>query len=175
MAEFSRSRAEVSRVLSDQGLGHILETITRIRSVTEESFHDSRNNSIGLNPADVNRPFAAFHRRPYLLLHEIGHHFAEAHLGKAERRALVPVFGDYDGRYRRARKPRVCDPRYVSRYAMTHPAEDFAETFAVCLWAVWEPHAVKALLAARGPECRRKAAAMRRLISRWRRQPARHG
>jgi hypothetical protein len=164
MAAFSRSRAEVARVLEQRGLGHIMQRITRIRPVKVESFHDVRDFSIGLNPGDVRRPFAAFHRRAYLLVHEVGHHFAEACLGRADRRALVPVFGDYDSLYRRAPRVRRCSPDHVSRYAMTHPAEDFAETFAVCLWACWEPQAVKDLLASRGPVCRRKAAVMRRLL-----------
>ena len=143
MAAFSRSRTEVARVFEQQGLGHIMKRITRIRPVKVESFHDVRDFSIGLNPRDVRRPFAAFHRRAYLLVHEVGHHFAEACLSRADRRALVPVFGDYDSLYRRRLRPRQCDKNHVSRYAMTHPAEDFAETFAVCLWACWEPDAVQ--------------------------------
>lgn len=165
MAAFSRSRAEVTRVLEQRGLGHIMTRITRIRAVTVESFHDVRDFSIGLNPKDVRRPFAAFHRRAYLLVHEVGHHFAEACLTRADRRALAPVFGDYDSVYRRKRRSRQCGQDHVSRYAMTHPAEDFAETFAVCLWAFWEPEAVRDLLASRGPACRRKAAVMRRLLA----------
>lgn len=172
MAEFSRSRAEVSRVLERAGLGFIMATVSRIRPVREESFHDSRDNSIGLNPRDVRRPFAAFHRRSYLLVHELGHHFAEACLTREDRTALVPLFGDYDAPYRRSPKPRRCDRDHVSRYAMTHPAEDFAETFAVCLWELWERGSVRGLLAARGPACRRKAAAMRRLLRNARAFPA---
>ncbi len=173
MAEFSRAEADVSRVLRQAGLGFIMETVSRIRPVQEESFHDSRNNSIGLNPRDVRKPFAAFHRRPYLLVHELGHHFAEACLGRQDRRALAALFGDYDAPYHRKPRPRHCGQDHVSRYAMTHPAEDFAETFAVCVWELWDPGSVRDLLAARGPACRRKAAAMRRLLRAARRSSVR--
>ncbi len=164
MAEFDRAIREVERRLRDKGLAHLLDGVRRIRVVREESFHDSRTFVIGLNPADVRKPYASFHTRPYLLLHELGHHFAEAHLGRAGLRRLAPLFGDYDQRYRRLPKPRVCGPDHLSRYAMTHPAEDFAETFAVCLWREWDPAGVAALLAARSHLCRKKAAAMARLI-----------
>jgi hypothetical protein len=164
MAEFERAIRDVEARLAAKGLEHLLDGVRRIRVVSEESFHDSRTSVIGLNPADVRKPFAAFHRRPYLLLHELGHHFAEARLGRDGLRALSPLLGDYDRPYRRLPKPRVCGPDNVSRYAMTHPAEDFAETFAVSLWREWEPRKVDALLAMRSPLCRRKVSVMTRLI-----------
>jgi hypothetical protein len=164
MAEFERAIREVETRLRAKGLGHLLEGVRRIRVVREESFHDSRTYVIGLNPADVRKPFAAFHTRVYLLLHELGHHFAEARVGREGLRRLAPLLGDYDLPYRRLPKPRRCGPDHVSRYAMTHPAEDFAETFAVCLWRGWEPRKVDALLAERSPLCRRKVSAMARLI-----------
>ncbi len=164
MPEFDRAIRDVERRLRTGGLGRLLHGVRRIRVVNEESFHDSRTFVIGLNPADVRKPFAAFHTRAYLLVHELGHHFAEACVDRADLRRVAPLFGDYDQRYRRLPRPRACGPDFVSRYAMTHPAEDFAETFAVCLWRRWEPRAVEALLAARSPLCRKKAAAMRRLI-----------
>jgi hypothetical protein len=165
VAEFDRAIEEVRERFHARGLAAAFDGVRRIRVVREESFHDSRTFVIGLNPADVKKPYAAFHRRPYLLVHELGHQFAEACLTRPQLRRLAPLFGDYDARYRRLPKPRVCGPDHVSRYAMTHPAEDFAETFAVCLWRDWQPAAVDALLASRSPLCRRKAAAMRRLIS----------
>lgn len=168
MAEFARTIRQVSRHLDRIGLGRLFRSVRGIRAVRQESYHDVRTLTIGLNPRDVRKPYAAFHRRAYLLIHELGHHFVETRLGARDRRRLEPLFGGYDAPYRRAPKPRRCGRDHVSRYAMTHPAEDIAETFAVCLWRDWEPEAVRALLAARSPACRRKAAAIRRLIARER-------
>ncbi len=161
---FERTIAEVTRYFEREGLGRILSRISRIRQVSEESFHDVRNRSIGLNPADTRKPWAAFHRRPYLLIHEVGHHFAEVVLARKDRAQLLPLFGDYDAPYRRAPKPRVADADHVSRYAMTHPAEDFAETFAVCVWKKWEPAAVEHLLAGKSVRCRQKVDVVEKLL-----------
>jgi hypothetical protein len=163
-ALFERAIADVKRRLKRAGLACVLETVKRIRVVDEESFHDSRTWSIGLNPADVRKPYAAFHTRSYLLVHEVGHHFAEKLLGPARRRALRGRFGDYDAPYRRLPKPRAADADHVSRYAMTHPAEDFAETFAVLLWRLWDPTAVDALMSTKSARCRAKLAAMEKLV-----------
>jgi hypothetical protein len=162
---FERTIAEVTRFFEREGLARILSRISRIRPVSEESFHDVRNLSIGLNPADTKKPWAAFHTRPYLLIHEIGHHFAEVVLNGTDRTRLRPVFGDYDAPYRRAPKPRRADTDHVSRYAMVHPAEDFAETFAVCLWRKWKPEEVEDLLSGKSPVCRRKVSEVARLLS----------
>ncbi|MCX7031309.1 MAG: putative zinc-binding metallopeptidase, partial [Spirochaetes bacterium] len=169
---FDRSILQVGGYFDRVGLGRLFRSVRGIRAVRQESFHDVRTLTIGLNPRDVRRPFAAFHRRAYLLIHELGHHFVETRLGKRDRKRLEPLFGNYDAPYRRAPKPRRCGPDYVSRYAMTHPAEDIAETFAVCLWCDWQPGAVRKLLGARSPICRRKAAAIGRLIARERRRDA---
>jgi hypothetical protein len=170
VAAFDRSIRRVRTHFERCGLGFLFDSMRGIRPVRQESFHDVRTFTIGLNPRDVRRPFAAFHRRPYLLIHELGHHFVEKCLGKVDRRRLEPLFGSYDVRYRRAPRPRRCDGDYVSRYAMTHPAEDIAETFAVYLWREWEPGAVRQLLEARSGRCRRKVAAIGRLLERERRQ-----
>jgi len=164
MADFEKAIRDVETRLRARGLGHVFDGVRRIRVVREESFHDCRTFVIGLNPADARKPFAAFHARAYLLLHELGHQFAEACVGPEGRKRLAPLFGDYDRPYRRLPKPRACGADHVSRYAMTHPAEDFAETFAVCLWRGWEPARVDALIGSRSPVCRRKVSAMRRLI-----------
>ena len=149
--------------LERAGLTPLLETVRRIRVVDEESYHDSRTWSIGLNPADVRKPYAAFHTRSYLLVHELGHHFAERSLSRSRRRGLRATFGDYDAPYRRLPKPRRADADYVSRYAMTHPAEDVAETFAVLLWRLWDASAVDALMSTKSARCRAKLAEMERL------------
>ena len=161
---FERTIIAVRRHFEGEGLGHILSRISRIRRVSEESFHDVRNRSIGLNPADTRKPWAAFHTRPYLLIHEIGHHFAEVVLSRTDRKRFLPLFGDYDASYRRAPKPKVADADHVSRYAMVHPAEDFAETFAVCVWRKWEPGAVKHLISGKSVLCGRKIDAVERLL-----------
>jgi len=170
---FERSIRDVGRYFAETGLGRVFRAVRRIRVVSEESYHDSRNNTIGLRPADLRRPYAAFHRRPYLLIHELGHQFAELCLTRADKKALKPLIGDYDAPYRRAPRPRVCGPDYVSRYAMVHPVEDFTETFAVCLWRDWDPDAVRRLLAARSPLCRGKVAAVERIVNRERRKSGR--
>ncbi|HEY9595285.1 MAG TPA: putative zinc-binding metallopeptidase [Spirochaetia bacterium] len=162
---FERTIVDVTRRLEAIGLGHVVATVRRIRAVTEESYHDSRNLSIGLNPSDLGKPYAAFHRAPYLLVHELGHHFAETCLTTAERRSLRGVFGDYDAPYHRRPKPRHADADHVSRYSMTHPAEDFAETFAVLLWRLWDEAAVDGLLRSKSAACRAKVALMERLVA----------
>lgn len=167
---FERTIRDVGRHFEETGLGRVFRAVRRIRVVREESYHNADDNTIGLRPADLRRPYAAFHRRAYLLIHELGHQFAELCLTRADKRALQPLFGDYDAPYRRAPKPRACGPDFVSRYAMVHPVEDFTETFAVCLWRGWDPQAVDRLLGARSPRCRRKAAAVERIIRRERRR-----
>ena len=163
---FERSIRDVRRLFEKIGLGRVFAGVTRIRVVREESYHDERTDEIGLNPADARRPFSAFPRRGYLLIHELAHHFAKACLSGADAASLAPLFGDIDRAYRRLPKPRSCGPDFVSRYAMTHPLEDFAETFAVCVWAEVQPGAVARLLSERSPACRRKLAAVRTLIRR---------
>ncbi len=170
---FERAISDVRRRLERAGLGALMETVTSLRVVHEESFHDSRNNSIGLNPADVRKPYAAFHTRPYLIVHELGHHFAEAFLGPRARRALRATFGDYDAPYRRLPKPRAADADHVSRYAMTHPAEDFAETFAVTLWKMWDEAGVRALMRGKSARCRAKVERMQGLVGSFRGKGAR--
>jgi hypothetical protein len=163
---FERATADVRRRFSQAGLRHVFETVRRISPVTEESFHDSRTLFIGLNSADVGKPYAAFHTRSYLLVHELGHHFAETRLTRAGRGMLAPLFGDYDAPYRRTPKPAIADADHVSRYSMTHPAEDFAETFAVVLWRLWDRRGVETLLRGKSARCRRKVAEMEALLRR---------
>ncbi len=163
---FQRSIARVEAYFRGIGLGPVFDGVRRIRVVREESFHDERNDTIGLNPADARKPYAAFRSRAYLLIHELGHHFAASCLTRADRRSLRALFGDYDRPYRRGPKPRRCGPDYVSRYAETHPVEDFAETFAVWLWRDWQPGRVAELLRGRSRKCRQKLQAVAGLIRR---------
>jgi hypothetical protein len=166
MVTFRRTQGEVRRFLEARGLAQVWGAIRRISVVRTESYHNEDTRSIGLNPADLRKPYAAFHKAAYLLIHELGHEFALVSLTAADKRALAPLFGDYDKPYRRARKPRTAGPDFVSRYAMVHPVEDFTETFAVCLWRDWEPREVERLLRGKSPLCRRKLAAVERLIRR---------
>ena len=163
---FEHSVRRVERYFAVIGLGRVFDGVKRISVVRQESYHDVRTGCIGLNPRDVRRPFAAVHRRPYLLIHELGHAFAETHLTPAERRRLAPLFGDYDAPYRRVPKPACADADHVSRYSMTHPAEDFAETFAVCLWRDWDPRAYARLVRGKSERLARKLRAMRGLVDR---------
>ncbi len=163
---FERSIERVRVYFRGIGLGGVFDGVRRIRVVREESFHDERNDTIGLNPADARKPYAAFRSRPYLLIHELGHQFAASCLTAGDKRRLEPLLGDYDRPYRRGPRPRRCGPDYVSRYAATHPVEDFAETFAVCLWRDWQPERVARLLRGRSRRCLLKLAAVERLIRR---------
>lgn len=166
MVNFYRSIAAVERYFRVKGLSHIFAGVRRISIVRTESYHNEDTRRIGLNPRDLRRPYAAFHRAPYLLIHELGHELALVSLTPADKRAMAPLFGDYDKPYRRAPKPRRAGPDFVSRYAMVHPVEDFTETLAVCLWRDWEPRAVDALMREKGPLCRRKLAFVARLVRR---------
>ncbi len=161
---FEESIRRVDRHFSRLGLGHVLDGVRRISVVRQESYHDIRTRCIGLNPRDVVRPYAAVHRRPYLLIHELGHAFAEVWLTRTERRRLAPLFGDYDAPYRRLPRPARADRDHVSRYSMTHPAEDFAETFAVCLWQDWDGPGVARLLRGKSRRLRAKMEAMSGLV-----------
>jgi hypothetical protein len=161
---FERSIRQVQDHFAQIGLARVFDGVRRISVVRQESYHDVRTRCIGLRPADVRKPYGAFNRRPYLLIHELGHAFAELWMSGAERRRLIPLFGDYDAPYRRAKRPRHADPDHVSRYSMTHPAEDFAESFAVCIWRDRDPAAVSRLLRGKSKLCARKMAAIRRLI-----------
>ena len=163
---FERSIREARRRFETAGLARVFAGVRRFSVVRQESYHDESKDTIGLNPADARRPFAAFHRRPYLVIHELAHHFAKWCLTREDKALLKPLFGDLDRTYRRAPKPRRSDPDFVSRYAMTHPLEDFAETFAVRIWRDRDPHAVQTLLKGRSRRCARKLAAVDRLIRR---------
>jgi hypothetical protein len=171
MVSFRRAKEDVRRRFEALGLSYVWEGVRRIGVVRTESYHNEDTRTIGLNPADLRKPYAAFHRAAYLLVHELGHEFALVSLAGADKRALAPLFGDYDRPYRRAPRPRVAGADFVSRYAMVHPVEDFTETFAVCLWKHWEPGPVERLLRGKSPLCRRKVAAVERLV---RREARRH-
>lgn len=71
-----------------------------------------------------------------ILRHECGHAFDNAYaLGNDARRQQL--FGDRSKRYPEHYRPNPASRRYVQHlrlyYAQSHPAEDFAETFAVVL------------------------------------------
>jgi hypothetical protein len=166
MVRFGRAIAHVRRYFEARGLAHVFAAIRRISTVHTESYHNEDTRCIGLNPADLRKPYAAFHKAAYLLIHELGHEFALVSLTKADKRALLPLFGDYDKPYRRARRPRQAGTDFVSRYAMVHPVEDFTETFAVCLWKGFEAEAVRELMRGKSRTCRAKLAAVERLIRR---------
>jgi hypothetical protein len=161
---FESSIRRVERYCSGIGLAHVFSGVKRISVVRQESYHDVRNSCIGLNPRDVRRPYAAVHRRPYLLIHELAHAFAETWMSRSQRRKLAPLFGDYDAPYRRLPKPSRADADHVSRYAMTHPAEDFAETFAVWLWRDWDRSACDRLVRGKSKLVMRKLEAVGKLV-----------
>ncbi len=71
-----------------------------------------------------------------ILRHEAGHAFDNAYL-LHRRRGYFELFGDYQEPYPESYKPRPYSRQFVVHldmwYAQAHPAEDFAETFAVWL------------------------------------------
>jgi hypothetical protein len=71
-----------------------------------------------------------------ILRHEAGHAFDNAYL-LHRRRSYFELFGDYQEPYPESYKPRPYTRQFVVHldmwYAQAHPAEDFAETFAVWL------------------------------------------
>jgi hypothetical protein len=71
-----------------------------------------------------------------ILRHETGHALDNAHR-LHRRRRYRELFGSYHAPYPDSYKPRPCTKRFVIHldmwYAQSHPAEDFAETFAVWL------------------------------------------
>lgn len=80
-----------------------------------------------------------------LLRHEAGHAVSTAY-GLHRKKAWREVFGPVSKRYPTAYRPRPFSRNYVLHlpwwYAQAHPAEDFAETFAVWLQprARWRRH-----------------------------------
>ncbi len=71
-----------------------------------------------------------------ILRHETGHAIDTAYQ-LYRRRRYIEVFGDYTAPYPDYYRPRPHSKRFVQHlepwYAQSHPAEDFAETFAVWL------------------------------------------
>ncbi len=80
-----------------------------------------------------------------ILRHEAGHCFDTAYR-LHRRKTYRQLFGAYNAPYPDTYKPRPSSRRYVTHlpgwYAQSHPAEDFAETFAVWLGSrtTWKAH-----------------------------------
>jgi hypothetical protein len=121
---------------------------------------------IGLDPLDAEWRGMAVRSRAFLYLHELGHLFAEKILTRRERAGLTGLYGDYDQHYRRNMRPDSDRRSFVSSYARVHPADDFAETFAVVLYAKMTRRRLKQFVECRGKNsvCRRKVNAMSCLV-----------
>jgi len=99
---------------------------------SSESWSSESRHIIGINPADVRSKWLAVQTIRHIILHEIGHLFMHDH-----RRAILKdawarkLFRDLSVHYRRDMGRKLHSPSYISTYAQVHPADDFAETFAV--------------------------------------------
>lgn len=100
----------------------------------EESGTDDKNH-VSLRPED--RLSHNFHDKSplHLMLHELSHVFLNTYVLKKQSIVNDPevrrLFGDLTKPYKRKPGPKNNQPVYVSRYAQSHPEEDFAEIFAI--------------------------------------------
>ena len=142
---------DVQRELERAGLWHPRSRLTRTQVIwcwatppnlwTASGFFVEQasilERFLGLDAGNVYIPKWVFLQGPWqyrgslrdVLRHEFGHALAHHHPGPIRRsRAFRGAFGaHYDDRWRRRPKNRE---NFVSRYATTSPAEDFAEVFA---------------------------------------------
>lgn len=107
---------------------------------TTESRYELYCDTIYVHPDDIGWSWT-FGKTAYAILyHELGHRYAERILTRKllRRKDIVELFGHYHKKYirrlRYASKARQKDMfDFPSRYALVHPADDFAEIFSTCL------------------------------------------
>lgn len=170
MTLFQRSIAEARKRLDEFGLGILPDDVSFrvVRSGVESRYYKCRDRDwIWLDPADANYACMVARGRTVLVLHELGHRFAD----RGIPRSLLPfrdrTFGPCGSTYRRNYDVPFSKDRFVSRYAAVHPADDFAETFA---FFVWFGNRAGEEIRRRGygEECRQKIDAMNILIQKSR-------
>lgn len=107
---------------------------------TTQSCYILHSDTVFLNPKDIGWSWAYGRSALAPMFHELGHRFAEKILSRTilREKSVSSLFGYYHQKYVRklryastSRKRELYD--VVSRYSLVHPADDFAETFSVCL------------------------------------------
>ena len=159
---FSRAVARANKRLYELGWGKLVEGVrVKLAEVGKGSFYYFKQDIIKLDTDVAYWAAIAVRSREYLYLHELGHRFNERFLKRKDRKELQALFGDYDAPYKQVFTEA---DTFVSRYATTHPAEDFAETFAVIVYS-----AVNRLplskLAGKNRVCQRKVRKVAALLS----------
>lgn len=103
-------------------------------------FTDSESGTDGRNRIEIRPEDRLSHnfvdKSPlHLMLHELSHVFLNTYVLKKQSVVNDPevrsLFGDLKKPYKRKPGPKNNQPFYVSRYAQSHPEEDFAEIFAI--------------------------------------------
>jgi len=93
------------------------------------------NSSIRLSPEDRLSKGWRDKSPIHLMLHELAHVFFNKHVRKNHRVVDNPetrgLFGDLNKVYKRKPGPKKEQPFYYTKYAQSHPEEEFAEIFAL--------------------------------------------
>jgi len=140
--KYERSINTINRLLERYSLGFMESGVkwVVISGITPSSRYEIREDTIYIHPDDIGWSWAFWPTTMSIMFHELGHRFAEKILNKnvLRQKRVVELFGPYHKKYirnlpmaSRASKKDMFD--YPSRYAMVHPADDFAEICTVCL------------------------------------------
>ncbi len=107
----------------------------KLRRLKEGESYATRNyKTIFLNPEDRKCKWLAIQTEEHVLLHEIGHIVDYRYIKKSmvnKDPTFVELFGNVKRCYRRDMDKKFHDKYFISDYAQVHPADDFAEVFAV--------------------------------------------
>lgn len=140
--KYSKSIKNINEKLKKHSLDFIEKGVkwVVVLEKTSQSGYVFYNDTIYIHPDDIGWSWT-YGRSVYsILYHELGHRFAEKILSKSilRKKDVVQLFGYYHKKYirrlryaSRAKKKDMFD--FPSRYALVHPADDFAEVFGVCL------------------------------------------
>jgi hypothetical protein len=166
LTSFDQTIKRVNEALRKAGLKRLVGKVkVRVVRPGRGSFYLD-NDEIELDVSVAAWTALAVRSREFLYLHELGHRCCERLVKARDRAALKGVFGDVTGKRRYNLKFRhKTDPSFVSRYAGVHPAEDFAETFALVVYAKLNKVPLKDFLEGKNATCRRKVRAARRLVA----------
>jgi hypothetical protein len=140
---FERAIKNITNLLRDHSLEFLVDGVKwyQIDGETTGSGYSLYGDVIYLHPRDVKAPLSYGNGVVRcLILHEVGHRFAQKILRRNRmwNEDVVKLFGNcyraYKRKIKQAKKAEKSDLiNFVSRYSLTHPAEDFSETFCVCL------------------------------------------
>lgn len=140
--KYDKSIKKISGVLDKYSFGFLERGVkwVVISGVTPSSRYELYNDTIYIHPDDIGWSWAFWQTTMSIMFHELGHRFAEKLLNRniLRRKNIIELFGSYHKKYirnlpraSRASKKDMFD--FPSRYAMVHPADDFAESFTVCI------------------------------------------